>query len=108
MTMSADDIPALRANWERLLARFGSLPCRRAAPAELTLATPAEAWPEDVPWQRVHDATDTPDIVERRDPCPKCRRNAFRQRRKDPRVFDCVHCAVERARRQKQRRMVRR
>ena len=55
--MSEADIPALRANWERLLARFGSLPCRRAAPAELTLATPAEAWPEDVPWQRVRDAT---------------------------------------------------
>ena len=54
--MSDDQIPVLRANWERLLARFGSLPCRRAAPAELTLATPAEAWPEDVPWQRVHDA----------------------------------------------------
>lgn len=55
--MSADDIPALARNWERLLARFGSLPCRRAAPAELTLATPADEWPAFVPWERVRDAT---------------------------------------------------
>lgn len=75
--MSEADIPILRANWERLLARFGSLPCRRAAPAELTLATPAEAWPEDVKWQRVHDACvdqreDRPPARVRRI-CGKCR-----------------------------------
>ena len=75
--MSADDIPRLAANWERILARYGTRPLRFAAPASLTIDTPPEAWPEQVPWQRVHDACqlqreDRPKAKARR-VCARCR-----------------------------------
>lgn len=86
--MSAEDIPALARNWERICERYGTKPLRCAAPAELTIATPPEAWPERVPWTRVHDACD----VQREDRPPARVRRICARCREEIAGRECLAC----------------